>query len=389
MPPVKRFLPAILLAALVVLTSPFIGRVRDFLFAQFPHSAVRGLAVALAALAAGLFLFAVLRIRRRRGLRYAGLVLLVVLLWLQTAGFRTGLPTVDVVEKIHIIEYGLLAYLLYRAFRPAADLTVFLLPLVWVAFAGTLEEWVQWLVPARVGDVRDVLLNASAGSCGLLFGLCLEPPAGLRWRLAAGQWRTVTRSAALVVVAAGLFFCCAHLGYEIEDPEIGRFRSWHTAAELRELAIRRSRQWAVDPPTGVEIWDTEDYYLTEAAWHANHRNGSYGLGDFYRAWQANRILEKYYDPFLDLESFRGSGKHRYPPNVRRELAAKAPRYDPKSYLSPVLRERIYPWPSKPVFLVVVLTLAAVLVVVPEIVRAATRSQSARFPPSVPGGHAPR
>ncbi len=367
----KRFLPPIILVTLVVGTSPAVGRIRDRIFEFFPDSAVRLLAVALVALAAGLFLYAAVRIRERRLLRFGGLAAVLALLWIQTAGFSTGLASVDVVEKIHIIEYGLLAFLLYRAFLPAGDLSVLLLTLLGVTFAGTLEEWVQWFVPARLGEIRDVFLNVFAGVCGLVFGLCLEPPSALSWRLTAPRWRILARTTALVVLTLGLFFYCAHLGYEIEDAEIGRFRSWFTAEELREIGQRRSREWAVAPPTGVEIWGKEDYFLTEAAWHANHRNEAYHRGDSYMARQANRILEKYYDPFLDIDSFRGSGKHRYPPAVRRDLEAGAPRHDPKGYLSPVLRERIYPWPPKPLFIAVLLSLGGLLRILPRFLTTST------------------
>ncbi len=361
----KRFLPPLLLVALVVGTSPAVGRIRDWLFELFPDSAVRLLAVALAGLAAGLFLYAAVRIRERRLLRYGGLAAVVALLWIQTAGFSTGLASVDVVEKVHILEYGLLAFLLYRALLPAGDLSVLILTLLGVTFAGTLEEWVQWFVPARLGEIRDVFLNVFAGGCGLVFGLCLDPPRAFSWRLTAPRWRILARTAALAGVALGLFFACAHLGHEIEDAEIGRFRSWFTAEELREIRERRSREWATAPPTGVEIWGREDYFLTEAAWHANHRNEAYGRGDLYMAWQANRILEKYYDPFLDIDSFRGSGKHRYPPAMRRDLEAGAPRRDPQGYLSPVLRERIHPWPPKPLFIGVLLSVGGLFWILPR------------------------
>lgn len=369
----SRFLPPLLLVALVVGTSPAIGRIRDRIFELFPDSAVRLLAIALAVLAAGLFLYAAVRIRERRLLRYGGLAAVGVLLWIQTAGFSTGLASVDIVEKVHIIEYGLLAFLLYRALLPAGDLSVPFLTLLGVTFAGTLEEWVQWFVPARLGEIRDVFLNVFAGTCGLVFGLSIEPPSALSWRLTAPRWRILARATALIVVALGLFVTCAHLGHEIEDPEIGRFRSWFTAEEIREIRELRRREWAVAPPTGVEIWGKEDYFLTEAAWHANHRNETYRRGDFYMAWQANRILEKYYDPFLDIDSFRGSGKHRYPPAVRRDLAARVPRRDPQGYLSPVLRERIYPWP-KPIFVAALLSAGGLFWILPRFLSTPTRPE---------------
>ncbi len=354
----RRFVPALLLAALVIASAPFVGLVRDALFDRFQAAAVRNLTIALLALAAALFLWAVVRIRERRLWRYAGLALAAALLVLQSALFSAGLgggsfaAQVDVAEKIHLVEYGLLAYLLYRAFRPAGDARMLLLPLVWLTFAGVIEESVQWLVETRLGEVRDVFLNLYAGVCGLLFSLALDPPKRFAWGLAGG--RQVANAVALLVLALGLFVNAAHLGYEHHDPQIGRFRSWHTLDELRRAAADRAERWRRDPPTELSPWRLEDLFLTEAAWHVHHRNERYEARDLYKAAQANRILERYYAPFLDLESFRGSGRHRYPEEIRRQLEAGAPRYDPADYLSPVLVQRITPWPPKALFFAVLI-----------------------------------
>ena len=96
-----------------------------------------------------------------------------------------------------------------------------LLVLVWTAFAGTVEEGVQWWVETRTGEIRDVLLNAFSGLCGLVFGLSLEPPERFRWRISALGWRRLTSSAAVLALTLGVFFYAAHLGYLVEDPEIG------------------------------------------------------------------------------------------------------------------------------------------------------------------------
>ena len=71
----KRFLPALLLTVVIVLAAPFVGLIRDHLFDRFQAAAVRNLTLALVALAGGVFLYAVVRIRRRRFWRYAGLAL--------------------------------------------------------------------------------------------------------------------------------------------------------------------------------------------------------------------------------------------------------------------------------------------------------------------------
>ena len=356
----KRFRPAVLLVTFVTLTCPFVGLIRDNLFDAFPKDAVRGLTLVLGAAGAVLFVYAAARIREHRWLRYGGLVVVGALLWLQAVGFRTQLATVNVVEKVHIFEYGLLAYLLYRAFRPARDPGVLILTLLWTTFAGTLEESMQWLVETRTGEIRDVLLNALSGLCGLVFSLSLEPLEGFSWRMPAARWRRVLSSAAVLVLAIGLFFSAAHLGHMIEDPEIGRFRSYFTREELVEAGHRRAARWTTDPPRELSPWHREDVFLTEAGWHNQHRNASLELGFPYLARQANRILETYYRPYLDLQEFRRTGNRRLSPEVVAELDARAPRRDPSGYLSAVGGDRIYTWPSKPVFLAAMLLAAALL-----------------------------
>ncbi len=377
----RRFLPALILVALVVSSAPFMGLIRDYLFDRFQAATVRYLALALLTLAGVVFLYAIARIRHRRLLRYGGLALAATLLWLQETLLSAHISDagiaarVNVVEKIHLVEYGLLAYLLYRAFKPAGDLAMLLLPLFWLAIAGVLEESMQWLVETRLGEIRDAFLNIYAGVCGLIFSLSLDPPTGsagggqaepFAWRLAAPHRRQVASAAALAVLALGLLFNRAHLGYEHFDPEIGRFLSWHSPEELREAAADRSRRWRDDPPTHLDPWRREDYFLTEAAWQVSHRNERYRAGDHYLAAQANRILEKYYGPFLDLSSFRGSGKHRYPPEVRSELEANAPRYDPERYVSPVLEHRIYTRPSKRLFFAVLIPVVLAIWLLPRV-----------------------
>ncbi len=361
----KRFLPAVLLATVVILTCPFIGLIRNYLFDAFEGGAVRAITLVLGAAAAVLFVFALIRIRENRWLRYGGLLVVGALLWFQAVGFKTELATVNVAEKVHIFQYGLLAYLLYRAFRPAGDPAVLLLTLLWTTFAGTLEEGMQWLVETRTGEIRDVLLNALSGLCGLVFSLSVEPLRGFSWRMTAARWRSVGTSAAVLVLTMGCFFHLAHLGYVIEDPEIGRFRSYFTHEELVEAADQRAARWAVDPPQELSPWQYEDRFLTEAGWHNQHRNASYELGFYYLARQANLILEKYYQPYLDLEHFRKTGNRRYSPDVVAELDAKASRREPATYLSPVGETRIYTWPSKPMFWVMVLLAAALLWGIPR------------------------
>jgi hypothetical protein len=162
-----------------------------------------------------------------------------------------------------------------------------------------------------------------------------------------------------------MLFNFANLGYLIEDPEIGRFRSWHSAEGLRRAALERSTDWAENPPGEASPWNAEDLFLSEAGWHNRHRNSSIEHGFYGLAHHANRILEKYYQPYLDLEEFRQTGNRRFPPHALAKLHKEAPQLDPESYLSPVLEQRIYTWPSKSVFLSILLVSVGLLFGLPR------------------------
>lgn len=346
----KRFLPSLLLTLAIALLAPYVGVLRESLFGLFPMASLMVLGGTLLLLAVAALAYALWRIRSRRWLRYMGLIGAVLLVWGQNFGFGAGDIEVNVIEKIHIVEYGLLAWWLYLALlrgrRQREDLSLVALPLLGVCLAGTLDESVQWLVATRSGDVQDIWLDVYSGACGLIFAFCLEPPSRFSWRLGRRPW--VLRWSAAAILGLGLFVSQAHLGYMIDDPEIGQFRSWHRQEELMELAGRRAVAWRVEPPgTRTSAWRLEDHYLTEAGWHRGHRERNFELGYYYWTLQANRILEKYYAPYLDLEGFRQRQRRRYSPEVLRRVEEQSVWLDPRFYRSPVLQSRIYLWPSKP------------------------------------------
>lgn len=357
----KRFFPALVLALVIVATAPFIGLLRHALFDAFPIAAVAVLATTLALLAAGVFIYSVSRIRSYRRWRYGALVFAGTLLWLGGHGFASYDAEVTLVEKIHIVLYGLLAVLLYRALAPrrrSCGPELIIVPLLGVTLVGVFDEWTQFLVAIRLGDAKDIGLDLYSGVCGVLIALSLELPRELRWR--TPHWGRILQLTAVVTLFFGLFYSEAHLGYLIEDPRIGAFRSWHSPEELLEAAADRAERWAENPPTEFRPWHLEDHYLTEAGWHAGHRDRNQEMGYAYWVWQANLILELYYRPYLDLEDFRGRPSRRYPAATLERLAESAPVFDPALYVSPVLRQRIRTWPPKEPFRALVVAVASAL-----------------------------
>jgi len=93
-----------------------------------------------------------------------------VLLLLAVSGYLYGLATIPYPEeKIHFIEYGILAYLIFRALRLDHG--------AWAAYAGAFaltaalgwgDEGLQHLLPNRYYQTSDVVLNAVSGLLGLI-----------------------------------------------------------------------------------------------------------------------------------------------------------------------------------------------------------------------------
>jgi glycopeptide antibiotics resistance protein len=78
-------------------------------------------------------------------------------------------------EKIHFFEYGLLAWLIYRALD--GDLkgkSLFACSFVAVSIIGWGDEWIQYLLPNRYYDIRDVIMNATGGLMGLIIALIMK-----------------------------------------------------------------------------------------------------------------------------------------------------------------------------------------------------------------------
>ena len=309
-------LTAVISAAALVLSAPFIGQLRTALSALLGERFPALMAVMVggaATLGIGLALRA---IRQRRLVRYAALGLAVLIAWSYAAASQTGIADVDAVERFHFIEYGVITLLFYKAWRPAEDGSVLIVPVLAAFVVGVCEEWLQWFIPARIGEVRDVLLNLVAIGCGVLFCLGLDPPPRVSLSLAARSRRLVAGLAAAAIVTFGLFFDTVHLGYEIADREAGVFRSRYTAAQLAALADERADRWRSNPPLSWSRLSREDQYFSEGVAHIQQRNRRWDEGHILAARHENLILEKYYAPVLDSPSYLSATGHRWPAEQR-------------------------------------------------------------------------
>jgi hypothetical protein len=324
-----RFFVAVAASVALILATPFIRDLRDWIRLQFPGHFVLvvGSMVALAILAA--IVVAIIRIRDRRGLRYGAIAAALILGASYAAWNAQGIADVDAVEQFHFVEYGLITLLFYRAWRPTGDASVLVLPLLAGLMVGTLDEGVQWFIPGRIGDMRDIFLNGAAIVSGLLFGIGLDPPFdGAQGNpldqdrsppgrasplFHPGSLRLIGLTAAITIVVFTAFVHVVHLGQEIVDPEAGTFRSRYDAATLASIGRERLGEWKTDPPIRRPgRLAREDQYMSEALLHVQLRNRMWSANDFITAWHENLILEKYYAPVLDTPSYVSKAGHRWP-----------------------------------------------------------------------------
>jgi VanZ family protein len=346
---------------LLVVGAPFVGLVSLWLRDVAGGNYARALAAIVGTCTVAAIGFAVVTIRERRAERYRWIVAAVVVAVGYALLSRSGVADVDAAERFHFIEYGLIAVLFYKAWQPSADASVVVMPLLTGVLVGTCEEWLQWFVPARVGEWRDVVLNLVAVGCGVMFSLGLDPPATRTTALTARSRRRVAFLAVGVIVAFAAFIQSVHLGHDVVDAEAGVFRSRYTGQELAQLSIERAERWRTNPPLTVSRLSREDQYFTEGIAHVRRRNERWGEGNLLAARHENLILEKYYAPVLDAPSWASPVGMRWP-DAQRAQAEATPAAGPgfMIYDSDALSYPVFTWPVWAFWLVVLATAIGVL-----------------------------
>ena len=157
--PVLRWLAVAAWIAVIYTSIPFIRIFREYFVARWPAELI-GIGVILvvvAVCAAGLFL-----LRRRRPrlpiADAAGLIAIAAVLVIWTWRLM-GQPE----ETVHFLEYGVLGVLLFRALSTHIhDSSVFAAGALIGIFVGIVDEIIQWFVPGRYWDYRDIVLNGGA-----------------------------------------------------------------------------------------------------------------------------------------------------------------------------------------------------------------------------------
>ncbi len=133
---------------------------RSFLNRLYQICSVKELGLVANLWLAAIALWIVLSLWKRMGL--LALPFLLASFGLLFYGWHLSRPE----EKVHLVEYALLGLLWERSFTGPKGL--------WLAFflvtvSGILDEVIQYFLPNRVFDPRDIVMNVTSG----VFGVCL------------------------------------------------------------------------------------------------------------------------------------------------------------------------------------------------------------------------
>ncbi len=362
-----RLLIACAASAAVVLAAPFMGRLQAVLRSSLSTRAyVLLLGVAVGGAILGAISTAFVRIRERRAVRLLIMAGACMAGALYVQVNSTGVPEIDAVERVHFVTYGMIAVLFYRVWRRVGDPSALVVPILSAFVVGTLDEWLQWFIPYRVGEMHDVFLNLTAIVCGVMFAVALEPPPAFTRRVSAEGWQRMGLAAAVVVLVFGGFVGVVHVGHHHRIDGVGRFASRHSVAELDALKRDRATRWVIEPPIGIPRFSREDQYLDEAFWHVRERNRLWDEGDVTGAWHENLVLERFFTPVLDIPTYASPTGTRWPPEHRADAQARADAT--RDFVSVAEAYPIYPW-SKTLYWTAVVAGAALLAVSGRFVRA--------------------
>lgn len=179
--PAQRWLAVAAWIVIIFTAIPFVRRLREFFVSHWPAELLGFAVMGVVAAAAGAAMW-VLRRRRERippaDIAWLACIAGVLIYWTWSLMEQPE-------EAVHFLEYGVLGVLLYRALRPTMNNPgIFVAAALIGTIVGTIDETIQWVVPDRYWDFRDLVLN---GGASVLVQLAV-------WRLASRPFSRMTAS---------------------------------------------------------------------------------------------------------------------------------------------------------------------------------------------------
>lgn len=296
-------------------------------------------------------------------------------------------------EALHVAQYGILGLLVYRALaHRMRDTGIYLAATLIVGAIGVIDEYIQWAVPSRYFDLRDIRTNFIAGGLSQLAifagmrpaiiagmpgvksrGRLCYLAAGMLAILALGFQNTPQRIAWYAAQVPGLSYLLdsksmmVEYGYLYDNPDTGVFRSRFSPEQLQRLDRQRGIEVAaiLDRYIRGEGYSAflsihtvpRDAYAHEAGVHLFRREYHFDRarekndkqGEHYNiAFHENRILSVYFPTALKRSL------HYWTPDIALEVQNGADRHRPyQSTVSQSVITRLKPWQVTSLFAIAI------------------------------------
>jgi choline-sulfatase len=219
-----------------------------------------------------------------------------------TGEFLASLDIYPIVaaEKVHFLEYGLLGLLLCKTLCfHIKDKTAYLLALALVYLIGMTDEGIQWALPNRVGEYRDIWLNIVSGALAIVAVWLVIRPRVFRRHWRWSSLRPLLYTLAVAGILTGVFLQVVHgFGQDIFMPDTGaQFVSNFSEYELLDRdnrLMRRSEGEIADDVSYHDRW----VYNYEARRHQYLRDLHYKDERFFESFYEQEILKTYFRAYL-------------------------------------------------------------------------------------------
>lgn len=226
--------------------------------------------------------------------------------YLQTLGLNTHLlETLDIypvaaAEKIHFLEYGFLGLLLCKTLSyQIKDTSAYLVALVIVYLVGMTDETLQWALPNRVGEYRDIWINVVSGALAITAVWLVIRPRAFQQPFQRASLRPFFYTLSAALLYTGVFLEAAHgFGARIFVPDNGvEFTSRFSEYDLLQLdkrLVQRQKRLPAQDSSKNDLWT----YSYEARRHQYLRDRYYQDLQYFESYCEQEILRTYFRAYL-------------------------------------------------------------------------------------------
>jgi len=219
---------------------------------------------------------------------------------------------VRIIEFLHLFEYSLITILVLRAVSVSTKgYAGYVLAFIAMYLVGLGDEAVQGYIARRVGEFRDIHINAIVAGLAIVAVRLVFSPRALSGRSGPKHLRPILILIAASVIATAAFILSFHIGYRIDDDRCGVFYSLYPKEELLSRTDRATP--GPLPPRGGSVasaaikgyWAAEDFYETEARKHRAERDKLVRQERYWEAFCEEQIRRIYYKRYTDLGEWKG------------------------------------------------------------------------------------